>query len=283
MILIVGATGTNGRELTKRLVTMERQVRALVHDPHKIADLRLPNVEAVQGDLDDPKSLDKALQGVERVFIVAPQDDRFTQWHRNVIEAAKRVGKPLVVRLSALGAGDPDSEILRRHGEADQLLRDSALPFTVLQPNSFYQNTFRLAGPIKQHGIFRLPIGEGKLSMVDVRDIAAVAAEALTGTGHENKTYEITGPEAISYYDIAATLSRVLDREVRYMPVPPQDAKQSMMRFGMPEQSATIMAQLYGVFASSRYSFTTDIVAKITGSPPIMFEQFARDFVEVFQ
>ncbi len=180
MILIVGATGTNGRELTSRLVTMGEQVRALVRNPAKAAGIQLPTIEFVQGNLDNPPSLDAALHGVEHAFIVAPQDDRFIQWHRNFIEAAKRAGNPHIVRLSALGAGDSDSEILRRHGEADQLLRDCGLPFTILQPNSFYQNTFRLVESIKQNGAFYLPIKDGRLSMVDVRDIAAVAAQTLT-------------------------------------------------------------------------------------------------------
>ena len=283
MILVVGATGTNGRELTNRLVTMGRQVRALVRNPAKAAGTRLPTIEFVQGDLDDPTSLDAALRGVERAFIVAPQEDRFIQWHRNFLEAAKQAGNPHVVRLSALGAGDPDSEILRRHGEADQMLRDSGLPFTILQPNSFYQNTFRLAETIKQERAFQLPIRNGRLSMVDVRDIATVAAETLTSTGHEGMTYQITGPEAISYYDIAATLSKVLGRPVKYVEVPQEAAKVNMLRFGMSERMATIMAELYGVFATSRYAFTTDVVARITGKPPITFEQFARDFAGTFQ
>jgi uncharacterized protein YbjT (DUF2867 family) len=255
----------------------------MVRNPDKAADLRQPNVELVQGDLDDPASLDNALQGVDRAFIVAPQGDHFIQWHRNFIEVAKRAGNPLVVRLSALGAGDPDSEILRRHGQVDQLLRESGLPWTILQPNSFYQNVFRLAGTIKQQGAFHLPIGDGRLSMVDVRDIAAVAAEALTGTGHEGKTYEITGPAAITYDDIAATLSQALGREIRYVPVPPEAAKQNMLQLGMPERNAAMMAELYGVFATSRYAFTTDVVARITGRPPLTFEQFARDFAGIFR
>ena len=119
--------------------------------------------------------------------------------------------------------------------------------------------------------------------MVDVRDIAAVAAETLTGTGHEGMTYQITGPAAISYYDIAATLSKVLGRPVKFVEVPLEAAKENMLRFGMSERMATIMAELYGVFATSRYAFTTDVVARIIGKPPIAFEQFARDFSGTFQ
>jgi uncharacterized protein YbjT (DUF2867 family) len=283
MILVVGATGTNGREVVTRLSAAGQPVRALVRGPAKADDLRLPHVELVSGDLDDPASLDAALKGVQRAFIVTAVDARAVRWFRNFFEAVKRAGTPQVVKFSGMGAGAGNSEILRQHGETDQLLRESGLGYTILQPNSFYQNMLWSAQTIKNQGAFHLPMRDGKQSLVDVRDIAAVAAAVLTGKGHEGKTYEITGPEALSYHDVAPTLSKVLGKPVRYVDVPPAAAKESMLKAGMPEWNAAAVTELYGVFATGQFAATTDVVAQVTGKPPIPFEQFAREHTGLFR
>jgi uncharacterized protein YbjT (DUF2867 family) len=188
-----------------------------------------------------------------------------------------------VVKFSALGAGGADSAILRQHGETDQLLADSGLPFTILRPNSFHQNLLWSAGTIRDHGAFYLPMRDGRLSLVDVRDIAAVAAVVLTAEGHRGKTYEITGPKSLSYHDVAAILSRVLAKSVRYVDVPPAAARDSMLKAGMPAWNADALIELYGVFATGEYGSTTDVVQMLTGRPPISFEQFARDTADRFR
>jgi uncharacterized protein YbjT (DUF2867 family) len=124
----------------------------LVRNPAKADNLRLPNVELVQGDLENPASLDVALAGVERAFIVTAVDQRCVGWFRNFFEAAKRAGTPHVVKYSGLGAGVANSVIHRQHFETDEMLRKSGLAYTILQPNSFYQNMLWSAGTIKDHG-----------------------------------------------------------------------------------------------------------------------------------
>jgi uncharacterized protein YbjT (DUF2867 family) len=284
MILVVGATGTNGREVVTRLAAAGRRVRALVRSPAKFADLRLPNVEVVPGDLDDPASLDAALNGVDRAFIVTAVDQRAVQWCRSFFAAARRAGAPHVVKFSGLGAAESAAAaILRQHGETDQALKDSGLPHTILRPNSFYQNMLWSAGTIKDHGAFYLPMRDARQGLVDVRDIAAVAAAVLTSQGHEGRTYDITGPEALSYHDVAAQLSKVLGRPIRYVDVPPAAAEESMLKAGMPAWNAAAVAELYGAFAAGQFADTTDVVAKVTGRPPLSFEQFARDHAALFR
>jgi uncharacterized protein YbjT (DUF2867 family) len=189
MILVVGATGTNGREVVRRLVAAGQRVRAMVRTPAKAGDLRGEGVELVQGDLDNPGSLDAALAGVERAFFVAAVEQRHVGWFGNFLAAAQRAGSPHVVKFSGLGARiDSPAEITRQHGETDQALIDSGLPYTVLRPNSFYQNMLWSAATIKDHGAFYVPMKSARQSLVDVRDIAAVALQALTHAGHEGKT-----------------------------------------------------------------------------------------------
>jgi uncharacterized protein YbjT (DUF2867 family) len=283
MILVLGATGTNGREVVLRLAAAGQRVRAMVRNPFKAGDLRIENVELTQGDLDDPGSVDAALAGVGSAFFVASVDPRYAGWFGNFLAAAQRSDSPHVVKFSGMGASiDSPSEILRQHGETDRALTDSGLPYTILRPNSFYQNLLWSAGTIKDHGAFYLPIGSARQSLVDVRDIAAVAVEVLTGAGHEGNTYVITGPDSLSYHEVADKLSAVLGRSIRYVDVPPAAALDSMLQSGMPEWNARAVAELYGVFAAGQAAETTNTVGQITGRAPISFDQFARDHAAAF-
>jgi uncharacterized protein YbjT (DUF2867 family) len=282
MILVVGATGTNGREVALKLAGAGRKVRALVRSPEKAADLGEAGIELVRGDLDDPALLDAALRGVERAFIVTAVDRRCVGWFGNFFDAARRAGTPHVVKFSGMGAGDPEAEILRQHGESDAMLIASGVPYTILRPNSFFQNLLWSATAIRERGEFYLPLRDARQSLVDVRDIAAVTAVVLTEAGHEGKTYEITGPEALSYEAVAAILTKALGRSVRYVDVPPEAAKQAMLVAGMPEWNAAAVTELYGVFATGRYARTTDAIERVTGKPPISFEQFVRDNAAAF-
>jgi uncharacterized protein YbjT (DUF2867 family) len=283
MILVVGATGTNGREVVRRLVAAGQRVRALVRTPAKARDLRGEGVELVQGDLDDSGSLDAALAGLERAFFVAAVDQRYVGWFGNFLAAALRAGSPHVIKFSGLGATiDSPAELVRQHGETDQALIDSGLPYTILRPNSFYQNMLWSAATIKDHGAFYLPMKSARQSLVDVRDIAAVSVQALTGTGHEGKTYDITGPESLSYHEVADKLSAVLGRSIRYVDVPPEAAFDSMLKAGMPQWNARAVTELYGLFAAGEAAGTTDTIERITGRAPISFDQFARDHAAAF-
>jgi uncharacterized protein YbjT (DUF2867 family) len=283
MILVLGATGTNGGEVAHRLAAAGVRVRALVRNPDKAANLPQENIELVAGDLDEPASLDRALSGVDRAFFVAAVDQRYAGWFRNFLAAARRSGSPHIVRFSAMGAvADSPSELMRQHGETDQALADSGLPYTILQPNAFYQNLFWSAKSIKDQGDFYLPLGDARQSLVDVRDIAAVAVEVLTDSGHDGKTYVITGPESLSYHDVAAKLSAVLGRPIRYVDVPPETARDSMEKAGMPAWNARAVAELYRLFAAGKTASVTDTIQRVTGRSPISFEQFARDHATVF-
>ena len=138
------------------------------------------------------------------------------------------------------------------------------------------------AASIKSQGAFFLPIGSARQSLVDVRDIASVAAAVLTSDGHQGQTYEITGPESLSYQEVADALTTVLGKPVRYIDVPPEAALDSMLKSGMPEWNARAISDLYATFAAGSAAGTTDTVEGITGSRPISFEQFARDHAAAF-
>ncbi len=283
MILITGATGTNGQELIRQLSKMGQKLRALVRDPAKADEIKGPNVELVPGDFDHPETLDAALKGVEKAFLLSPVDQRLGKWSRNFIEAAKRAGLKHLVKFSGMGSEVTSAaELLRMHAETDVVLRGSGVPFTILQPNSFFQNMLYSAGTIKSQGKFYLPFKNAPQSLVDVRDINAVAAKVLTSSGHEGQTYTITGPAAITFKQVAATMAAVLGRVVEYVDVPPSAAADSMRQMGMRAWDVTALTDLYAYFASGAAATVTDTVPRLLGRPAISFEQFVKDHRAAF-
>ena len=282
-ILIAGATGTNGRELIAQLAEHDVAIRALVRDLEKAAGLAGPKVQLVQGDLADPASLDAAMAGVDIAYVVTAVVPEAPQLFSNFYAAAKKAGVGRVVKFSGLGAApDSGSELIRQHAAADQELRDSGLSYTIIRPNSFHQNMFWQAEGIKLSGQFYLPLAEARQSTIDVRDIAAATVKVMLQPGHENKDYDLTGPESLSFAEVAATLSEVLGKPVSYVAIPVEAAEQAMKDMGMPEWNAHALAEIQGVFATGKYADTTDDLEQILGHPGRTFRQFAEDFKVAF-
>ena len=192
MILVIGATGNVGSKLVEQLATMGHQVRALVRSPAKATRIQELGVEIVPGDLECPDMLDAALKGVEKVFLLSSDDPRQGELQGNLIEAAQRGAVRQVVKLSAFTAA-PDSPVsfARWHWQTEQQLLASGLASTILRPTLYMQNlvTF-FAQSIAAQGLFVLPMKEGKVSQVDARDIAAVAARAHRGGTRGQDLYD---------------------------------------------------------------------------------------------
>lgn len=203
-ILITGATGNIGADVVRLLSARGVPMRALIRNRAKAKSIELPNVEIMEGDMDKPRTLEPAMAGVDRVFLVSSPDPRQAELQANVIDAAKQAGVRHIVKLSAMGAAlDGLSVFQKWHAETEQYLAQSGVPFTLLQPNSFMQNALTFADTIAKEGKFYGSMKDGKASFVDLRDVAAVAASTLADPGHEGKTYVITGPEAFSFSDMA--------------------------------------------------------------------------------
>lgn len=284
MILVTGATGTVGSELVKRLLASGESVRVLVHSPEKAVFLEELGAEVLTGDFEKLETLGAALRGVEKAFLLTPLSPQQVEMERNFIEAAQRMGTSHVVKLSVMGANvNAESVNHRRQGIAERLLEQSGLQFTHLRPNFFMQNLFRVAPFVAEHGAFFLPMGNARCSMVDVRDIAAVAAAVLTEDGHEGKVYEITGPESLSFDEVAEKLSAAIGKPVSYMNVSPEEFIAQLLQTGLPAWLAE--AQL-GSFLTVRRGLlarVTNVVAEVGGINPTSFDQFARDYAPLFR
>ena len=283
MILVTGATGNNGQDLIRQLTAIGQRVRALVRKPTEAAKLDGSNIEVAAGDFDQPESLEAALQGVEKAFLLTPAAERFVQWQKDFIQAAQRAKIKHLVKFSAMGAhARSASELLKLHAETDEVLRRSGVPFTILQPNGFYQNMLSMAHTIKAQGVFYWPLKNASQSTVDIRDISAVAVKVFVSSGHEGKTYVITGPEALTYQEAAERLSAVLGRKIQYVDVPISAAADGMRKSGMPDWYVQAVSELLAYFATGAVATVTDTVPRLLGRPATSFEQFVKDHRAAF-
>jgi len=284
MILITGATGRVGGATLRQLTNRGLAVRALVRSSEKAALVASPLVETVIGDLAQPRSLEAALDGVTAALLVSPLDPRQVELQGNFIDAARRAGRVHVVKISGLGTalGSPVRSG-HWHAQTETYLADSGLPFTHLRPPFFMQNILRFAPAIRANGAFVGSLKQGKVAMIDVDDIAAVAATALTTSAHAGKAYALTGPEALSYPDVAERLSRVLGRTVVYQDVPLETMRQRLLASGMPVWHVDVQVDFSTALSAGHAAIVTNTVEAVTGTPARTFEQFIREHVELFR
>lgn len=279
-ILVFGATGNTGSLLVPALREAGVDVRAFVRDEDKAQPLKKMGVEIVIGDLDRPVTIPPAVEGVDKIYLCTWNGPTQVQQVENVIRAAQQAGNPHIIRHSMWGS--EKSRIVQQGDQAEETIKSSGLPWTILSPTFFMQNIMATAQTIASVGMLYWDMGDGKPGMIDVRDIADSAFAVLTGSGHEGKNYILTGPEAISMYDVADTLSKVLGKEVTYVNVPHEASVESMVSMGFPEWIARGYSELMDGFNEGFANSTTDNVENLTGHPPRSIEQFARDFASYF-
>lgn len=282
-ILVTGATGTVGSQVVKQLTAIDADVCAAVRSTSKAAGMN--KVSLVEFDLNKPETVQAAFQGIDKVFSATPLVSNMVELDAMTIESAKKAGVKHIVRLSVMGADTKQEFPLGNlHREVEKLIEASGISYTFLRPNSFFQNYITFTGStIKSHNCFYLPLGDGKVSFVDVRDVAALAVAELTQSHHENTAYEVTGSEAISNAQIASMLSTILGKEINYVSISEDTARQSMKSAGMPEPEIELVLGLYAAQKAGNYSTISPAVEQITGKKPISFEQFANDYAEAFR
>ncbi len=284
-ILVTGATGNVSSGLIVELKARGADVRAMVRDASDAQGLRDAGVEVVIGDFDKADTLDAAFSGADKVFLLtAPNPNQVAQ-ARNGIAAAKRADSPHIVRQSARAIKETAGALPRvsvQHAEIDAALKASGLAYTILRPHNFMQNTLMAAQTVASDGAMYMPLKEGKFGMIDLRDIVDVAAKILTEAGHEGKTYDLTGPASISAHDIAAGLSKALGKEVKYVDVPLEAAREAMIGMGMSEWLADANNEYFRALSEGLGDFTTNDIEEITGHPARSYETFARDFAQAF-
>jgi uncharacterized protein YbjT (DUF2867 family) len=201
----------------------------------------------------------------------------------NFVEAAKRAGHVHIVKVSGLGTAlDSPVRSGRGHAQIEKHIEDSGLPFTHLRPPFFMQNILRFAPAIRASGEFEGSLKQGRVAMIDTHDIATVAGTILTTGAHTGRAYVLTGPEALSYQDIAERISSVLGRKVTYKDVPLEAMRQRLRASGMPEWHIEVQIEFSTALSAGHAATVTNTVAAVTGEPPRTFERFFREHVGLF-
>jgi len=279
-MILVTTAGKVGSEAARLLAQRGVPVRVLVRDPAKATALAQAGVDIAEGDLEVPATIDVAMQGVSAVVLVSPA---IPAQELNIVDGAVRAGAGHVVKITSKASAD--SPIARRRGQAEieNGLIASGLGYTLLRNNAYMQNFLMLAPAIARTNSFGSSTGDGRVGLIDARDVAAVAAEiAVSPAAHAEKTYWPTGPERLSYADVAVVLSKVLGRPITFHPLTFDEERQAMINAGLPEPVAEMNAQALSLFAQGDSDWITEDVPTLLGRPARTFEQFATDHAAAF-
>ena len=281
MILITGASGNVGKEVLKQIAQTGIEVRAAFQSVSKAAGTP-PGVEIVSLDYNRAETLRKALKGVDRVFLVGPPTAQLTALERKAMEVIAQSDVRQVVKLSAMGGRE--AIFTRHHAESEDYIQATGVPYTFLRPNGFMQNMVNYNAPtINAQTAFYGSEGDGRVSHIDIRDVAAVAVKALTEDGHVGRAYTLTGPEALTNKEIAQILSDELGREIRFINLAPPQLKEALLSAGVPEWNADALLDLQRLYREGKATTVTRDVEQILGRQPISFAQFFRDHKFAFE
>jgi uncharacterized protein YbjT (DUF2867 family) len=283
MLLVTGGTGYAGSQVVQALLERGQTVRAFVRDPDKARGLFGDAVELAIGDFADPRSVLDALDGVEQLFLSGADDPRRVEWETNVIDAAADMGVRRIVKLSSIAA-EPGLPVAfwDWHGRIEHYLRHSRISSVALRSSFYMSNLLAAREQIVHEGRIYAPAGNARIAMLDPRDLGHAAAAVLTSDGHAGRTYVLTGPEAITYAQVAAELSAATGRDVEFVDVPEEAAKQAMIRSGLPDFLAEGIVDVFAMTRRGADGKVTATVESLTGATPRDFASFARDHAHLF-
>jgi uncharacterized protein YbjT (DUF2867 family) len=280
-MILVTTAGKVGSQSARLLATSGHPVRVIVRDPDAHTDLVESGVELFTADLDQADTVAAAMVGVGSVVLVTPA---VPLQEINVIDAARTAGVGHMTKITSDAA--PDSPISRRrdHHRIEAALAASGLPRTLLRSNAYMQNLLVLAPEIVATGTFSSSTGNGRVGMVDARDVAAVAAViAAAPESHVGETYRLSGPASLSYDDVASELTRILHRTIRHIRISTAEQEAAMVQLGLPETVAHANALALELFAQGDSEWITNDVPRIIGRPATGFAEFATDHLARFR
>ena len=286
MILVTGATGTNGRLVVQALLRAGVAVRAMVQSAARASELQQAGAQLAVADFDRPETLDAALAGVERALLLSAVDQKLVERESRFVERARKAGLRHLVKFSAIGAHPAASFTFgRQHGRAEAVILDSGVPFTFVQPNFFMQNLLWSAPSVKSRGELSSSLGATPASHVDARDIAAVIAATLIQPieRHAGSIHLVTGPVALTYAEVAETLGRAIGRPVHYVDLTDAQLQAGLLAGGQPDWQATALVELNRYARQGHASVVTDTVERIAGRAPTTLARWAEEHAAAFR
>jgi uncharacterized protein YbjT (DUF2867 family) len=282
-ILITGATGKVSTDVIQSLKGSKSKLRVLVRDEAKGAPFKAQGIEVFVGDLDRARTLAPAFAGVDSLWLLTSPGPRAPDQNSSAIWAARRAGVSHIVRMSAVGAAHNAPTInSRSHALSDTELCASGVPFTIVKPHFFMQNFMMSAQSVAKEGVMNLPLGEGKMGVIDARDIGLFAAHVLTTGGHEGRTYTLTGPASLDMATVTTQLGAALGKAVKYVPTPIEQLGQDLAGMGVDDWMITSSIDYFTAYSNNWGDFVTDDFQRVSGKAPRAFATFARDFAAAF-
>ncbi|AKI98860.1 NAD(P)H dehydrogenase (quinone) [Archangium gephyra] len=244
MILVTGATGKLGRLVLEQLLEKvpAHQVIAAVRNPEKAAELEARGIQVRKADYGQPGTLGPAFAGVEKVLLISSNEvgQRAAQ-HQAVVEAAKKAGVKLLVYTSILRADRSRLALAAEHKATEEMIRASGVPYVLLRNGWYTENYTENLGPALAHGALVGSAGEGRVAAATRADYAAAAVAVLTGSGHENKVYELAGDTAFTMTELAAEVSRKAGKAIVYKDLPPEQYQGVLVGAGVPGPFAGVL------------------------------------------
>jgi len=283
MIVVTGATGNVGVEVARGLSARGVKVRAMVRDAARAGAQLDAGIERAVADFSDKDSVRQGVEGADALFLATPNHPLQADFEIGVIDAAAAAGVKRIIKLSAIGAQIGSRlEFWDVHGRSERHLQASGVDFVLLRPSFYMTNVFASLDQIRNESRMFAPAGGAKIAMIDPRDVADVAVAALIDDVHGGETLVLTGPEAMTFDDVADELSRVLDRPVAFVNVPDDAAEQALVAAGAPEWFARQLVILFGLLRGGAAESTTDTVRAVTGHEPRTFARFVNDHARLF-
>lgn len=282
MILITGASGNVGGAV---LTAVLKQGEAVTGNYRNTEDARSApqGAKVAIADFADKASLRRALVDVDALFLVCSPVPQLFELESNVIDVAKETGVGHLVLNSSAGAGRWDKSFPKWHTQAEEKLKRSGVPFSILRPNSFMENILAFYAPtIRTQDAFYAAMRESRVSFVAVEDIATSAARLLKSKA-ENRVHEINGPEAVTYNELAERITRVSGRPIRYVDLSIDEIKKSLFNTGMPDWQATALVELQEYYLTGRGGELTGDVQQLTGHPPKPLDLFLSENAAAFR
>ena len=283
MILLTGATGKTGSATAIELSNLKVPFRALIRSEEKRDEIEALGGEVIIGSAENRETIDQAMVGIEKLLIILPNCENQLEMEMQLVDSAKAEGVEQIVYMSSVEADEEcTSPIPKLHWDTEVYIKNSGLQWTMIKPNFYMQNFIGSAKTIVEQNKFFLPMSEGKTGMIDTRDVGKVIAKVLSEEGHEGQSYQITGPEILSFYNVAEKFSSVLKREVLYVDMPMDAYKNILSQFLTNQWHLDSVIDLFGGIAEGGIEYKTDTFEELIGTPPRSLEDFIEEHKNLY-
>lgn len=284
MILVFGATGKTGSEIIKQLLIRKVSIRVLIRDPDKANDFKAKGIDVVVGDASDIHTLTIAFKGIDKVYMALANSENLLKQEMLITDCAKQAKVSLLVKQSSLETLTfPNNPIPEAHLKSEKYIKDSGLNWVIIRPTFFNQMLLMCAHTIKAKNTLSFPMGKGCVAATDVRDVAEITAIVLTEKGHINKSYDISGPELLSFESIAAIFSKVLNKEITYSAQSLSDYRKMLeTRLSDNWRVNAVCEEINTLANGGTNSTAIDDTKRILGRTPRTVQQFIEDYRKAF-